>query len=133
MMKKHGFALALALFALPVLADDQGGFKQQGTPPPAKEQQKGYRGVTDVQNAMTVAKLPGLSTGTWVSLKGNIIRQTNSDDYQLRDTTGTVLLQIDDQVWQGQEVKPDDLVTLNGTLIKHGNSRMVQVKQLRRL
>ncbi|GLR07654.1 TIGR00156 family protein [Mixta theicola] len=118
-----------ALFAAPALAAD-GGFNPHGKAPPPEDQKDGYRAVTDNQQLTATSQLAQLSTGTWVTLQGNIIRQTGKNSWQLRDRSGTVQLQIDDNVWQGQEVKPDDLISVNGTLLRHGKSLLIDVKKL---
>ncbi|URQ60955.1 NirD/YgiW/YdeI family stress tolerance protein [Pantoea alhagi] len=117
------------LLAAPTLAAD-GGFNPDGKAPPPEDQKDGYRAVTDNQQLNTAHQLAQLSTGTWVTLQGNIIRQTGKKTWELRDRTGTVQLQIDDGVWQGQEVKPDDLISVNGTLLRHGKSLLIDVKKL---
>lgn len=118
-----------ALLTAPALAAD-GGFNPDGKAPPPEDQKDGYRAVTDNQQLTATHQLAQLSTGTWVTLQGNIIRQTGKKTWELRDRTGTAQLQIDDEVWQGQEVKPDDLVSVNGTLLHHGKSLLIDVKKL---
>ncbi|MEQ4531605.1 MAG: NirD/YgiW/YdeI family stress tolerance protein [Mixta sp.] len=118
-----------ALLATPALAAD-GGFNPDGKAPPPKDQKDGYRAVTDNQQLTATNQLAQLSTGTWVTLQGNLLRQTGKNTWELRDQTGTAQLQINPDVWQGQEVKPDDLISVNGTLLRHGNSVLVQVKKL---
>lgn len=118
-----------ALFAAPALAAD-GGFNPDGKAPPPEDQKDGYRAVTDNQQLTATHQLAQLSTGTWVTLQGNIIRQTGKKTWELRDRSGTVKLQIDDGVWQGQEVKPDNLISVNGTLLRHGKTLLIDVKKL---
>jgi uncharacterized protein (TIGR00156 family) len=118
-----------ALLAAPALAAD-GGFNPDGKAPPPKDQKDGYRAVTDNQQLTATSELTHLSSGTWVTLQGNILRQTGHNTWELRDRAGTAQLQIDSSVWQGQEVKPDDLISVNGTLLRHGKSVLVQVKKL---
>lgn len=128
-MNKIATLCLAAVLAFPALAAD-GGFNPDGKAPPAEDQKDGYRAVTDNQQLTATHQLAQLSTGTWVTLQGNIIRQTGKKTWELRDRTGTVQLQIDDEVWQGQEVKPDDLISVNGTLLHHGKSLLVDVKKL---
>lgn len=118
-----------ALLAAPALAAD-GGFNPDGHAPPPEDQKDGYRAVTDNQQLSTTHQLAQLSTGTWVTLQGNILRQTGKNTWILRDRVGTVQLRIEADVWQGQEVKPDDLISVNGTLLRHGKSLLVDVKKL---
>ena len=120
--------LALLITA-PALAAD-GGFNPDGKAPPPEAQKDGYRAVTDNQQITSASQLAQLSTGTWVKLQGNIIRQAGNKTWELRDPSGSVPLRIGDGVWQGQEVKPDDLITVNGTLLRHGKTVLVEVKKL---
>ncbi|MDR7343874.1 uncharacterized protein (TIGR00156 family) [Pantoea alhagi] len=128
-MNKIATLCLAVVLAAPALAAD-GGFNPDGKAPPPEDQKDGYRAVTDNQQLTATHQLAQLSTGTWVTLQGNIIRQTGKKTWELRDRTGTVQLQIDDEVWQGQEVKPDDLISVNGTLLHHGKSLLVDVKKL---
>lgn len=132
-MRRSILALILSLSCAPLLANETGGFKQQGQPPAPKDQTAGYRAVTDLQDTTAVNKLAELPDGTPVSLLGNILRQTGEQSYLLRDKTGTVRLQIDQQVWQGQEVRPDELVSVRGRLVKVNGEQSVQVNKLNQM
>lgn len=132
-MKKSMLTLILALLCAPLLAEENGGFKQEGKAPAPEDQTAGYRAVTDLQDTTAVNKLAGMPDGAPVSLMGNILRQTGKQRYLLRDKTGTVQLHIDEKVWQGQEVKPDELVSVRGRLIKAKGEQSVQVNKLNQM
>ena len=132
-MKKSILALTMALLCTPLLAAENGGFKQEGKAPAPEDQTAGYRAVTDLQDITAVNKLAGLPDGTPVSLMGNILRQTGDKSYLLRDKTGTVRLQIEDKAWKGQEVKPDELVSVRGRLVKSKGEQSVQVNKLNQM
>lgn len=132
-MKKSMLALIMPLFCTPLLAAENGGFKQEGKAPAPEDQTAGYRAVTDLQDTTAVNKLAGLPDGAPVSLMGNILRQTGKQSYSLRDKTGTVRLEIDEKRWQGQEVKPDELVSIRGRLVKTGSETYVQVNKLNKM
>lgn len=132
-MKKSMLALMMALFCAPLLAEENGGFKQEGQAPAPEDQTAGYRAVTDLQDTTTVDKLAGLPDGAPVSLMGNILRQIGKQSYLLRDKTGTVRLQIDEKTWQGQQVKPDELISVRGRLVKTQGEQRVQVNKLNQM
>lgn len=131
-MKKY-LTLIPLLFSLGLQAADKGGFKQDTAPPAPQEQKDGYRGVTDGQHQMMSDELAKLPEKSWVSLKGNILKRTAANHYLLRDARGTIAVIINDNVWRGQQVKPDDLVSLNGQLERNKGKVQVNVMQLRRL
>ncbi|WP_165446209.1 YgiW/YdeI family stress tolerance OB fold protein [[Erwinia] mediterraneensis] len=132
-MRKSIVALMLALFCAPLLAEDNGGFKQEGQAPAPEDQTAGYRAVTDLQDTTAINQLADLPDGAPVSLLGNILRQTGDQHYLLRDKTGTVHLQINNSVWQGQEVKPDELVAVRGRLVKAQGKLSVRVNKLNQM
>ncbi|WP_208718369.1 YgiW/YdeI family stress tolerance OB fold protein [Pantoea cypripedii] len=112
---------------------EKGGFNPDGQPPAPHEQKDGYRGITDGQHQITTKELEKLPDRTWVSLKGNIIKQNGKNEYLLRDEQGSIALIIKDNVWQGQEVKPDDLVSVNGQLMHEQTHSTIIVREIRRL
>ncbi|WP_313690509.1 NirD/YgiW/YdeI family stress tolerance protein [Pantoea sp.] len=112
---------------------DKGGFNSEGQPPPPHEQKNGYRGITDGQHQTMTNELKKLPDRTWVSLKGNIIKQNGKNEYLLRDEQGSIALIIKDNVWQGQKVKPDDLVSVNGELMHEQTHSKIIVREIRRL
>ncbi|MFD1800951.1 YgiW/YdeI family stress tolerance OB fold protein [Mixta tenebrionis] len=128
MKKMLTLALAVLLTA-PLFAAD-GGFNPHGSAPPPADQKSGYRAVTDNQQITAAQQLPQLASGDTVTLQGNIIRQSGAKTWQLRDRSGTAQLQIDDDVWRGQQVKPDDLIAVTGTVSHHNKRVLVKVEKL---
>ena len=97
--------MVLAL-AFPAMAA-QGGFQGPGQAP------GGFQGPTS-----------GVQADTWddapVMLTGHIVeRVAGSDDkYNFRDATGTIVVEIDHEVFAGRTVTPADRVRLSGKLDK---------------
>ena len=78
-----------------------------------------YRGLVDFQ-ADTVAKALKAWDDAPVMLTGHIVeRVAGSDDkYNFRDATGTIVVEIDHEVFAGRTVTPADRVRLSGKLDK---------------
>lgn len=55
-----------------------------------------------------------------IQLSGKIVSQISGDKFVFQDKTGQITIETDDDhdVWQGQNVNPDDTVTIYGTVDK---------------
>ena len=104
--------MVLAL-AFPAMAA-QGGFQGPGQAP------GGFQGPTSGVQADTVAKALKAWDDAPVMLTGHIVeRVAGSDDkYNFRDATGTIVVEIDHEVFAGRTVTPADRVRLSGKLDK---------------
>ena len=49
-----------------------------------------------------------------VTLKGNIIRQVAHEKYEFKDSTGVIIVELDDDKWYGLSVGPNDVVEIYG-------------------
>ena len=65
---------------------------------------------TTVKHALT------LKDNTPVQLKGYVVKATGDEKYQFRDSTGTMTVDIDDDLWQGKPVSATTFVTLIGEI-----------------
>jgi len=54
-----------------------------------------------------------------VVLKGHIIKQIGEETYLFSDDTGTIILDIDEDVWKGMDVVATDVVIIRGEYDKH--------------
>lgn len=79
----------------------------------------------------TVEQVKNLSDDSWVTLKGNIIKQVGKKDYIFKDATGEIEVEIDHKRWRGQVVTPEDLVEITGEVDKDWNKFEVEVKQIK--
>ena len=88
------------------------GFQDAKTP----ANQENYGGFTgpQAQGANTVAGALKASDDTMVTLKGNIIRQVAHEKYEFKDSTGVIIVEIDDDKWYGLSVGPNDVVEIYG-------------------
>ncbi|MDR3299667.1 MAG: NirD/YgiW/YdeI family stress tolerance protein [Candidatus Accumulibacter sp.] len=87
------FAIFALLAALPACA--QGGF-------------------VDNSGTRTVEEAKKLRDHSPVQLQGNIVRKLDDHKYMLRDTSGEIVVKIEDQVWRDVTVGPDDRVEIRG-------------------
>jgi len=67
---------------------------------------------------------------TVVMLQGNIAKKVGEETYVFSDGTGEVMVEIDSNVWNGQNVSPTDMVTIIGEIDQEGNATVVEVEQL---
>lgn len=130
-MKKSAALLAIAaLMSTPVLAAQQGGFVDPNAPA-HHAQQGGFSGPDGT--VVTVKQAQDLKDDAWVTLRGNIEKRVGDEDYQFRDATGTMTVEIDDKRWDGQTIGPQDKVELQGKLDKDFNSLELDVKRVRKV
>ena len=63
---------------------------------------------TTVKHALT------LKNDTKVQLRGYVVKSIGDEKYQFRDTTGTMTVDIDDDLWNGKAISANTMVTLLG-------------------
>lgn len=51
---------------------------------------------------------------TKVKLQGYIVKATGDEKYEFRDNTGSITVEIDDELWKGKAISPKTKVTLVG-------------------
>ncbi|KYP82918.1 YgiW/YdeI family stress tolerance OB fold protein [Erwinia aphidicola] len=130
-MKKTAALLAIsALMSTPVLAAQTGGFVDPNAPT-AQVQKGGFSGPNGT--VATVKQAQDMKDDAWVTMRGNIEKRIGDEDYQFRDATGTMTVEIDHKRWEGQTVGPNDKVELQGKLDKDFNSMELDVKQVRKI
>ncbi|MCU6668782.1 YdeI family stress tolerance OB fold protein [Enterobacteriaceae bacterium H4N4] len=111
-------------------ADDNGGLKKDAAPPPAHALDEGYRGTEDAR-IMTVAQAKEMHDGATISLRGNLI-DGSGDKYVFRDKTGQIYTIIPQSVFDGRTVKPDNMISINGSFDKKSNPPVVRVDRIQK-
>ncbi|MDR2112406.1 MAG: NirD/YgiW/YdeI family stress tolerance protein [Candidatus Accumulibacter sp.] len=101
-MKPRLFFVALALLAAPPVCA-QGGFVDNS-------------GRSAASAALSVEEAKKLRDDSPVQLQGNIVRALGDEKYVLRDASGEIVVEIDDDVWRGVTVGPDDKVEIRGEI-----------------
>ena len=77
---------------------------------------------------LTVAKARALPDDTYVILTGKLIKKTGDDEYIFRDASGEIRVEIDEDLFHGLAVSPEDTVRLTGEIDNEGAS--VDVKRM---
>ena len=82
----------------------------------AKKHGGGFEGpginTTTVQDALK------MNDDTPVVLKGKIEKSLGNEKYQFNDGTGVIVVEIDDDEWNGVVVKPENTVEIRGEIEK---------------
>ena len=63
---------------------------------------------------MTVKQALVAKDDTKVQLKGYIVKAVGDEKYQFRDSTGSITVDIDDELWRGKPIAANTPVTLIG-------------------
>ncbi|WP_426454684.1 NirD/YgiW/YdeI family stress tolerance protein [Acinetobacter sp. KB005] len=64
--------------------------------------------VTTVKHALTA------KDNTPVKVHGQVVKSLGDEKYQFRDKTGSITVDVDDELWQGRPISPNTNVTLIG-------------------
>ncbi|AIR70018.1 YgiW/YdeI family stress tolerance OB fold protein [Dickeya fangzhongdai] len=133
MKKRIVLVVVATLCSASLSAAQTGGFlgPSESSPTPPSSATGGFSGPDG--SLTTVAQAKDMRDDSWVRLQGNIIQRVGKDDYQFRDATGTILVEIDDRRWEGQTITPEDRVELKGELDKDFSSVQLDVKQVRKI
>lgn len=127
-MKKRSIALLFAtaaLMAAPAIAQKGGFSGPDNTTAAAKG---GFVGPDAASTTVEQAK--SLRDDAWVALEGNIVRKIGKELYEFRDASGSVNVEIDDHVWNGVTITPNDKVRIEGEVDKDWNSVEIDVKKV---
>lgn len=127
-MKRTLIAASLVALSFSAFADE-GGFKPGETAPPAHKQDSGYKGTEDTHEN-TIKKIRSLKEGSWITLEGNILKQQQGEQYQFRDKTDTIIIDVPQAVWKGKEVEADELIRISGRVKGQGDNAVVHVERL---
>lgn len=129
---KLSAAPLLCCFLIPtVFADDKGGLKNDTAPPPPHALEDGYRG-TENARIMTVQQAKTMHDGATISLRGNLIEDKGEEKYVFRDKTGSINTLIPVSVFDGRTVKPDQMISINGSLDTKTQPPVVRVNRLQK-
>lgn len=89
-------------------------------------------------NVITVSQVSGMTEGTGVTLNGQIVKQlaVEEDHFELSDASGSIVIDVDDEVWRPLALKAGDKVQVVGEvdISDEGNRKArVDVLTLERL
>lgn len=71
--------------------------------------------------ATTVAEALTLNDDANVVLTGKIVNNLGDEEYTFRDATGDIIIEIDDEDWNGVKITPEDTIEINGEVDKDIN------------
>ena len=72
-----------------------------------------------VNNHVQVAQAIKLADETAVTLTGTLVKQIDAEKFELKDATGTILLEIDDDISRATPIKVGDKVKVVGEVDTH--------------
>lgn len=65
---------------------------------------------------VTVSQVQNLKDDTNVELKGYIVKSIGDEKYQFKDQTGSITVDIDDELWQGKPISAKTPITIIGEI-----------------
>ncbi len=78
----------------------------------------------------TVKAAMDMADDSMVTLQGKIEKRIKKDKYTFQDATGSMTVEIDKDIWNGQTVTPQDTVVISGELDRDGKHAKLDVEQL---
>jgi uncharacterized protein (TIGR00156 family) len=119
--------LLLALCVSPVFAAFSPG-GGAGSPTP------GAGGFTGPGPGLTTAKeASSMWDDTPVSLEGYIVQSLGGERYLFKDDSGTITLEIDQEIWRGQTITPQDKVRIQGEVDTELRSVKIDVEYITKI
>ncbi|MEX2125324.1 MAG: NirD/YgiW/YdeI family stress tolerance protein [Woeseia sp.] len=98
----------------------------------AEAQSGGFAGPDNLK-LVTVAETSELPDDTQVKLQGYIVKALGDENYEFRDDSGTIVVEIDDDEWGGLEVTPEVAVELTGEIEQERNGTEMEADTIRQL
>ena len=79
----------------------------------------GFYGPTADSASVTVEQAKQMKDETFVVLRGKIKQMVGKEKYLFEDQSGSIVVEIDDEDWNGVTVGPEDTVELRGEVDTH--------------
>ncbi|MBR3510829.1 MAG: NirD/YgiW/YdeI family stress tolerance protein [Alphaproteobacteria bacterium] len=80
----------------------------------------------------SVTEIMSLPDNSPVVLRGKITKNMGNEVFLFEDSTGTIMLEIDETDWNGNTVTVDDIVTVYGNLDKNDDYIEVDVTSVQK-
>lgn len=90
----------------------------------------GFSGNADKLSVIEALKQPDDS---YVIVEGNIVKRISSDKYLFKDSTGTMTVEIDNEIWGNIDVSEKDTLELSGEIERKFNSIHLDVDTVKKL
>ena len=98
----------------------------------ANAQMGGFKGPAANSSVKTVQEALTLRDDTPVILQGNIVNSLGDEKYTFKDSTGEIMVEIDNEDWRGVDVTPNDTVEISGEVDKEMfEATKIDVKSVR--
>lgn len=95
----------------------------------ANAQTGGFTGP-DNRRLVTAIEIAELPDDENVHLVGYIVESIGDENYMFRDDTGTVVVEIDDDEWNGLEVSPEVRVEISGEVDRERDRVEIDVERI---
>lgn len=102
------------------------------TPTYADKTSGGFTGP-DSRKLVTTLEVDALPDDAEIKLVGYIVRKTGDEKYEFKDEAGVLIVEIDDDVWRGLEISPEDKVELIAEVDRERAKVEIEVDSLRRV
>lgn len=87
----------------------------------AKNRNGGFYGPIADSASVSVEQAKQMKDETFVVLNGKIKQMVGKEKYLFEDNTGSIIIEIDDDDWNGVSVGPEDSVVIRGEVDTHWN------------
>ena len=108
-------ALSLSALSFAALANAQAG---------------GYVGPDNLR-LVTVAEALELADDAQVKVQGRIVKSLGDEKYEFTDDSATIIVEIDDDDWDGLEATPDMQVEVTGEIDQERNGNELEADTIR--
>ena len=93
----------------------------------------GYNDCVNNAKKVSIAEALKMQDDTYVAVQGNITKQLASDKYEFKDSTGTIVVDIDHDKWNTIPNGTKDKLELIGEIDKEYNSIELDVDMVKKI
>lgn len=95
---------------------------------PVNQASNGYTGPTNsAAQTVTVKQAKTMRDDSYVTLRGKIVNHIKKDKFTFQDATDSVVVEIDDDLWYGTTIGPNDTVEIIGEVDNDGPWGKVEI------
>ncbi|AWM81332.1 TIGR00156 family protein [Gammaproteobacteria bacterium ESL0073] len=96
---------------------------------PANQATTGYTGPTNSAAQLTTVKqAKTMRDDSYVTLRGKIVNHIKKDRFTFQDSTDSIVVEIDDDLWYGTTIGPNDTVEIIGEVDKDSPWGKVEIE-----
>lgn len=93
----------------------------------------GFTGPGSEVAIVSVQQAKGMNDDAMVILQGNIQKKVGDELYLFSDGNDTIMVEIDDDDWNGLSIGPNDIVEISGEVDKGWTSIEIDVDQIKKV